>query len=118
MEICLHSTKWNGFNWNCLFCMKILVVTYMEQVEMYNKNGFSSTNIRIQSSIMEIRTIYFYLMSIKNVKMDCFDDVFSLFFWKQIGINDNYFATPFISRLALRYIMKWIFTVIENIFNK
>ena len=54
-------------------------------------------------------------MSIKNVKMDYFDDVFPLFFWKQIGINNNYFATPFISCLALRYIMKWNFTVIETL---
>ena len=48
---------------------------------MYNTNGFSSTNIRMQSSIMEMRTVLL---------------------WKQIGINNNYFATPFISCLALR----------------
>jgi len=69
----------------------------------------------MQSSIMEMRTV---LLFIKNIKTDYFDDVFPLFFWKQIGINNNYFATPFISCLALRYIMKWIFTIIENISHK
>ena len=86
---------------------------------MYNTNGFSSTNIwnAIQYN-GNAHSFTSSLMSIKNMKMDYFGDVFPLFFWKQIGINNDYFATPFISCLALRYIMKWIFTVIANISHK